>query len=318
MISIIVPIYKVEEYLNRCIDSIVSQSGNYELILVDDGSPDKCPQICEEYAKIYKCIKLIHKENGGVSSARNTGLNCATGEWIWFIDGDDYINLNVISRIENYLKKYPKADFIQMGMDFHNMDEIVRNEIKEINSLTKKEFFVKYKSHHNHRVLFKREIIQKYNLSFTENIRIAEDQEFQLKYIMMCMKPVQIPISAYVYRERVGSATHGHTTYRNTVNDILIVLQNIASFIKEYNISPDKWISVRISDLVRGLLFASSKIDGLNKKELKSQLNKIAIIYQQLGFKCFYNIKFFIARKNITIYFVMNQYYNKIRDIINL
>lgn len=92
IISIIVPIYKVEEYLNRCIDSILAQSfTDFELILVDDGSPDACGEICDKYAEQDNRVKVIHKVNGGVSSARNTGINIAKGEFIGFVDPDDDI-----------------------------------------------------------------------------------------------------------------------------------------------------------------------------------------------------------------------------------
>lgn len=91
-LSIIVPVYKVEQYLNRCVDSILNQTyRNIEIVLVDDGSPDRCGEICDRYARKDKRIKVIHKENGGLSSARNTGFSVSTGEYIAFVDSDDYI-----------------------------------------------------------------------------------------------------------------------------------------------------------------------------------------------------------------------------------
>lgn len=92
-VSIIVPIYKVEKYIYKCINSILGQSlTEFELILVDDGSPDRCGDICDEYAKKDKRIKVIHKENGGLSDARNSGLDVATGKFVAFIDSDDFID----------------------------------------------------------------------------------------------------------------------------------------------------------------------------------------------------------------------------------
>ena len=100
LISIIVPIYKVEKYLSRCIDSILAQTyKNLEIILVDDGSPDKCPEICDKYAKEDSRIKVIHKKNGGVSSARNAGLDVATGKYIFFVDSDDIITEDALSNL---------------------------------------------------------------------------------------------------------------------------------------------------------------------------------------------------------------------------
>ena len=97
-ISIIVPVYNAEQYLRRCIDSILNQSfTDFELILIDDGSKDKSSDICDEYAAKDSRIKVYHKENGGVSSARNLGLDNANGEWIAFVDSDDFIK-------EDYLK----------------------------------------------------------------------------------------------------------------------------------------------------------------------------------------------------------------------
>ena len=101
-VSIIVPIYNVEKYLSKCIESILSQTyKNIEIILVDDGSPDNSPQICDEYAKKDDRIIVIHKANGGVSSARNAGIDIATGKYIGFVDPDDYIENNMYELMVN-------------------------------------------------------------------------------------------------------------------------------------------------------------------------------------------------------------------------
>ena len=93
LISIIVPVYKVEKYLEKCVKSILKQTyTNLEIILVDDGSPDKCGQLCDELAKTDDRIKVFHKENGGLSDARNFGVERANGEYIGFVDSDDYIH----------------------------------------------------------------------------------------------------------------------------------------------------------------------------------------------------------------------------------
>ena len=109
LISVIVPVYKVEKYLDRCVESIVNQTyKNLEIILVDDGSPDNCPAMCDAWAKKDSRIKVIHKENGGLSDARNAGMRLASGEYICFVDSDDWMDRNtemtidkIISRIGN-------------------------------------------------------------------------------------------------------------------------------------------------------------------------------------------------------------------------
>lgn len=102
-ISIIVPVYKVEQYLERCVNSLTNQTyKNIEIILVDDGSPDQCPQMCDNYANIDSRIKVIHKKNGGLSDARNAGLRIATGEYVMYVDSDDYVEKNSCEKlIEN-------------------------------------------------------------------------------------------------------------------------------------------------------------------------------------------------------------------------
>lgn len=109
-ISIIVPVYKVEKYLDICIKSIVQQTyNNFELILVDDGSPDNCPILCDQYAEIYQNVYVIHKKNGGLSDARNTGIKKARGEYVTFVDSDDYIHPLYLEMLVKGIQK-TKAD----------------------------------------------------------------------------------------------------------------------------------------------------------------------------------------------------------------
>ena len=101
-LSIIIPIYKVENYLRKCIDSVLEQDiplSKYEIILVDDGSPDACPQICDNYAAAHENIRVVHRENGGLSAARNSGIEVAHGEYIMFVDSDDYLEPNVLGAL---------------------------------------------------------------------------------------------------------------------------------------------------------------------------------------------------------------------------
>ncbi len=113
LISIIVPVYNVEKYLSRCLNSILAQTfTDFEIIAVDDGSPDNCGKILDEYAQKDERIKVIHKENGGLSSARNAGLDVAQGEYVAFVDSDDYLSDKFIEKLYNLIKKY-NADISQ-------------------------------------------------------------------------------------------------------------------------------------------------------------------------------------------------------------
>lgn len=104
-VSIIVPVYNVEKYIHKCIDSILAQTyRNLEIILVDDGSPDNCGKICDEYASNDNRIIVIHQKNGGLSAARNAGLNKSTGNFIVFVDSDDYLEISAIEDCIHYIK----------------------------------------------------------------------------------------------------------------------------------------------------------------------------------------------------------------------
>lgn len=113
LISIIVPCYNVEEYLPKCVDSLLGQTyRNIEIFLVDDGSPDRCGQLCDEYAAKDSRIRVIHKENGGLVSARNAGYDIARGEWFTFLDSDDWLDLDTFEKLIEQVNKYPNLDMI--------------------------------------------------------------------------------------------------------------------------------------------------------------------------------------------------------------
>ena len=105
-LSIIVPIYNVEQYLRKCVDSLLQQDyDNYEIILVDDGSPDGCPKICDQYAAKHENVRVFHRENGGLSAARNSGIEVAKGKYIMFVDSDDYIEPNVLGGLSAQIER---------------------------------------------------------------------------------------------------------------------------------------------------------------------------------------------------------------------
>lgn len=127
LISIVVPIYNVEKYLNKCVDSLINQTyKNIEIILVDDGSTDSCPQICDEYIQRDNRIKVIHKKNGGLSSARNVGIKEANGSYLLFVDSDDYIEYNTCKELIECLKK-ENVDIIQFKKRVFSENEILND-----------------------------------------------------------------------------------------------------------------------------------------------------------------------------------------------
>ena len=188
-LSVIVPVYNVEKYIRQCIDSILTHSfTDFELLLIDDGSKDKSGEICDEYARKDSRVKAFHKENGGVSSARNMGLDNARGEWIWFVDSDDVINPNI--DLSSVLTNISDEDYVLFnGEEFSDGEDINQalfcKDFKVDKSYDKNEFLLKYVCHNHFLLWYKRSLIEKYGIRFTEGMKVAEDEEFQLKYLII-------------------------------------------------------------------------------------------------------------------------------------
>ena len=144
LISVIVPVYNVEKYLNKCVDSIINQTyKNLEIILVDDGSPDNCPKICDDYSKKDNRIVVIHKNNGGLSDARNAGIDIANGEYLSFVDSDDYIDEKYVEVLYDLIDKYnSKISMVDIKRVFEN-GKIYSNSNNKEFVLTQKDFFDK-------------------------------------------------------------------------------------------------------------------------------------------------------------------------------
>ena len=131
-LSIIVPIYGVEQYLRKCVDSLLAQdlsSSEYEIILVDDESPDACPHICDEYATTCKNIRVVHRKNGGLSAARNSGIEIAKGEYLMFVDSDDYIEPNVLKGLLEQVER-DNLDVLRYRLQYVNPQYEVYNPYK--------------------------------------------------------------------------------------------------------------------------------------------------------------------------------------------
>lgn len=188
-ISIIVPVYKAERYLHRCVDSILAQTfTDFEVLLIDDGSPDNSGKICDEYAIKDARVKVIHKQNGGVSSARNLGIKIALGEWIFFLDADDWVDATLF---ENYLNQ-SCADLIISGFTefgcsnkkFEVRDNLIFNVASQnLLSLNSENMPIKKLLLYCWGKFFKRSIILDNNISFNENIKLSEDAIFVIEYL---------------------------------------------------------------------------------------------------------------------------------------
>lgn len=188
LVSIIVPVYKAEKYLPTCIDSILAQTyENFEVILIDDGSPDTSGAICDKYTQEDSRIKVIHQENAGVSTARNAGINIATGDWILFIDSDDYIETEYISSLIKASK--PNTLIIQGYKAVSSNHSISVKILKEMqyDRGNIAELFANpqfYEYGHPFGKLYNSYIIKQNHIRFNKKLSYAEDLIFLLNYIL--------------------------------------------------------------------------------------------------------------------------------------
>lgn len=209
-ISVIVPVYKAETYLHRCVDSLLAQTfQDYEILLIDDGSPDRSGEICDEYAKKDKRIRVFHKENGGVSSARNIGIKHAVGQWITFVDSDDWVEKEMFATILNY-PYADEVDLIFYGFQLEGEEKYLKDlEMAELKYIfcNSDESIVEqcYNLENMHlfgwtcNKFFKKSIIQDNCLYFNMDIALQEDHLFTLKYTKCVSSLIIIPYYPYHY-----------------------------------------------------------------------------------------------------------------------
>lgn len=211
-VTIIVPIFKVEDYLDRCVESLVDQTySNIEILLIDDGSPDNCPFMCDEWAKKDSRIKAIHKKNGGLSSARNLGINIASGEYLLFVDSDDYLDTNAVEKLYAYSNNadivVAEATIYENGKIIHRCHTNLReNKIYTgaeycIEAIRKEEWFAA--ACYN---FYKRDYLIQNNLFFIEGI-LHEDNEFITRLFLYTNNVKYLHFEFYKYVIREGSIT---------------------------------------------------------------------------------------------------------------
>lgn len=236
IVSIIVPVYNVEKYINRCIDSILAQTfTDWECILVDDGSPDKSGEICDEYSARDSRIRVIHKPNGGVSSARNVGINLATGEWITFVDSDDFIDeYSLFSMVE--LTKHYDADLFCFGIRITTTDNHINHKQKHENSYSvDSSYLIKKILLYNTNCgpfskLFRNKQLQ--NFRFDESLKIGEDLLFNLQFLSDLNSPIICSdLCVYNYYKNPSSAMHS----KNLFDEYTFLSQKVESFFSSDN-----------------------------------------------------------------------------------
>lgn len=209
LVSVVVPVYKVEKYLKRCVNSIIAQSyANLEIILIDDGSPDNCPELCDYYVGIDSRVRVIHKNNAGVSAARNTGILNSTGEYILFVDSDDYIKE---SMVENMIAEMKESETDVCVCGFESIDSSNRiNNYKQMNAsysgCFKKfvdvnfiELYDQFLINPPWNKLIRKRVLIENNIEFYESLSINEDVLFSIQVLHKCNRLSVIKDCYYSY-----------------------------------------------------------------------------------------------------------------------
>ena len=292
MISVIVPVYKVENYIEECIMSIINQTyANFELILIDDGSPDKSGDICDYFAGIDHRIKVIHKENQGVSSARNDGIRIAKGKFICFIDSDDYVE-------DNYLQLL-KSNILKGGMAVCDARSDRRLKIVEkCDVLNPKDAQVSVLSSNGigglvGGKLYDAEIIRNNELEFETDLFICEDLLFIIKYLSYITSNVVWNHSAlYYYRPNQNGAVNKRFTKHN-------------------DFSEKELTEIIALERCKSYLFHESKIEEAYKvRKVKAAVNTLRAItandyykYNNKDLKQFVRDNFILCLKNKSLAF---------------
>lgn len=233
-VSIIVPVYNVEKYLEECISSIIKQNyKNIEIILIDDGSKDSSGKICDEYAKKDKRIRVIHQKNSGVSTTRNKGIELATGDYIAFIDSDDYIDKDYIKYLVGDIKE--KQQIICKIIMFNKNERVFRSK-KGLPTLNlNKDSFIELSKLFVLNTpcckLYNRKILKENNLAFDTGVSIGEDLLFNLAYLKHIDEVVVLDKFLYFYRRSDNNTLS--TVYNPLCKDISIrMIDTYTNFFK--------------------------------------------------------------------------------------
>ena len=279
LVSIIVPIYNIEKYLIRCIESILAQTyKNIEIILVDDQSIDKSTEICDSYAKLDNRIKVIHKLNGGVADARNVGITTATGKYLVFIDGDDYVNKDMVEKLYNAVE-VNDADIAICNYEYvnengeiissinrkvfeNNLNEILIDEViywKNYNDYDKIYYVVLWNK------IYKREVFG--DLKFPKG-KIHEDEAILHRLLNRCEKIVCLNEKMYNYVQRHGSIMNRKMSIKS--------LSYIETIINRINYLCKKEINN-----YNGAIFTTGVIRLLDYRNDNIAINEKYYIYQR-------------------------------------
>ncbi len=271
--SIIVPVYNIEQYIDQCVESLVGQSYlHLEIILVNDGSKDSSLEKLSAWVEKDKRVIVIDKPNGGLSSARNAGMDIATGDYISFIDGDDWVDMDLYTNIEKAISTNGNLDMITFSLVKYYNDE-TQIKLKYTNStevFTGEAFFQDTHFYVNAcSKVYSKQIIDKYHYRFIEGL-LHEDVPFTIPFCLDCKRIVNIDIPSYFYRqEREGSILNSYKE-KNLIDTFLIINRLFLLAKDKYNFAymplNDRIIKIGNNLILKGQKFGRKKLWSLHRE----------------------------------------------------
>lgn len=307
-ISIIIPIYKSELFLGKCIDSILQQSiQDFELLLIDDGSPDNSGSICDDYAKHDTRIKVIHQNNQGASSARNKGLDIAVGEWICFVDSDDYVDSEYLSNLLSGVNNH--TDIVYSNYDSYNY--ITENKSLDLETAVE---YMKENSIFNMSgpvaKLFKRELIQDNQVRFPLGIHMGEDAIFNIRSLNFANNISFVTSNDYHYNKISGSLSTRYYSFKSEYMAYKYWKKDELTLFSRF-FNKDKALKMTWETRIEGQFnrVLQSVYRHRPKYSFKEQLNLLKLIEEKdiIEYKEFYHPLMF--RRKFNKYLIVNRMY---------
>lgn len=322
-VSVIIPVYGVEKYLDRCVNSIIHQTyDNLEIVLIDDGSPDNCPKMCDEWAKRDDRIKVIHKQNGGLSDARNAGLEICTGEYILFVDSDDYIDLTMVEKLLTQLENDNSDICIAHFSKFYDGELPCKKYSKATEVLSTEDALLRLTPKHYDLSfvtawgkLIKKEIIK--NLRFAKG-KIHED-EFMCHHLLGNCKKISCTYEPlYFYYINGGGIVNSKVT-KSKLDVIEAMKDRIQYVSKEYpNLLPE---TVQNALETYQFVYCQIRYKGADKEIFDEFRKEFLLLYDECkkgGFP--FKIKIFsrtyLFRHFKNFYYLFAKIKNSMRDLI--
>ena len=296
LLSVIIPVYNVEKYLKQCVDSVINQNlTDIEVLLVDDGSPDNSPAICDEYAQKYEFIKAIHKENGGLSSARNCGIENASGEYIIFMDSDDWWNPEVnVGRILEEVKAKNQVDmFLFLALDYVEGEGLFKrveyNSINEIKNYSINEYYDFLVKNSNFEVsactkILKKSFLCDNNLMFKKGL-LGEDNEWMMRVLRELKEVEIIPEPLYICRLRRKDSITNTVGIKN-ICDLLGIVEGSIEYYKGDNVKNMSLKDFEMSFASYLWFCALGLCHNLNKEEIA----KVKPLFKKTDEVCKYSL----------------------------